>query len=136
MKQFPHLADLKNRGSAIMSEVKSWFSMLTDYFHVDPRIFPPQDQKMTAVYSREKEYLFEVNEAEFFTPAVRARIVDFILRRKRFTDNDLEDFAFGIDKLLQSNVYAAAYPLHDVSGIDVWKWFIEIYLLSTRSPFC
>ncbi|ODN06507.1 Anoctamin-1 [Orchesella cincta] len=113
MKQFPHLNELKNRGSALISEVKSWFSILTDYFRVDPRMFPQKDQKMTAVYTREKEYLFDVNEDEFFTPAVRARIVDFILRRKRYTDNDLDDFAFGIERLLTAGVYFAAYPLHD-----------------------
>ncbi|CAL8081793.1 unnamed protein product [Orchesella dallaii] len=112
-QQFPHLNELKNRGSALVSEVKSWFSILTDYFRVDPRMFPQKDQKMTAVYTREKEYLFDVNEEEFFTPAVRARIIDFILRRKRYTDNDLDDFAFGIERLLTAGVYFAAYPLHD-----------------------
>lgn len=121
--QFPHLTELKNRSSAIVSEVKSWFNMLLDYFHVDPRLFPPKDQKMTAVYSREKEYLFDVDEQEFFTPAVRARIVDFILGRKRYTDNEMDDFAFGIERLLTASVYAAAYPLHDVR----WKLNDKFY---------
>lgn len=117
-----------------MSEVKSWFSMLTDYFRVDPRIFPPKDQKMTAVYSREKEYLFDVNEGEeFFTPAVRARIVDFILRRKRYTDNDMDDFAFGVERLLASSTYAAAYPLHDVR--DGEKQFFPCTTFSREFQF-
>lgn len=50
----------------------------------------------------------------FFTPAIHSRIVQFILDRKRFSDNYNDDFAFGIERLLNDNVYNAAYPLHDV----------------------
>jgi len=28
-----------------------------DYFEMDPKLFPPADQRLTAIYSRDKEYL-------------------------------------------------------------------------------
>lgn len=40
----------------------------------------------------------------------------FILDRKRFTLGEDDDYAFGIDRLIDQSVYIAAYPLHDVSG--------------------
>lgn len=51
---------------------------------------------------------------EFFTAAVRARIIDFILRRKKFNDSENDDFAFGIEKMLNESTYEAAYPIHEV----------------------
>lgn len=58
-------------------------------------------------------YRFDVTE-EFFTAAVRARIIDFILRRKKFNDSENDDFAFGIEKMLSESTYEAAYPIHEV----------------------
>lgn len=57
---------------------------------------------------------FNVDHPCFFTPAIHSRIVQFILDRKRFSENVQDDFAFGIERLLDEKVYAAAYPLHDV----------------------
>ena len=34
-----------------------------------------------------------------------------------FSDESGDEFSFGIDRLLAEGVYAAAYPLHDVSKI-------------------
>lgn len=59
---------------------------------------------------------FDVHHACFFTSAIRSRIVHFILDRKRFTLGEDDDYAFGIDRLIDQGVYSAAYPLHDVSG--------------------
>jgi hypothetical protein len=42
-------------------------------------------------------------------------VVDFILSRKRYSDDEMEDFAFGVQRLLKDGVLIAAYPLHDVS---------------------
>ncbi|XP_021954062.1 anoctamin-1 isoform X3 [Folsomia candida] len=111
--KIPQMLEMRTPENTLLSEVKSWFQIVTDYFRVDPRIFPPEDQKFTAIYSRDKEYLFDVDEKEFFTPAVRARILDFILRRKRYTEDPLDDFAFGMERLLNAYTYSAAYPLHD-----------------------
>lgn len=52
----------------------------------------------------------------FFTPAIHSRIVQFILDRKRFSIVRSDDFAFGIERLLNEEVYKAAYPLHDVGN--------------------
>ncbi|XP_076341657.1 anoctamin-2-like isoform X2 [Tachypleus tridentatus] len=46
-------------------------------------------------------------------PAQRAQIVDFILKRKRFSNNTNESYAFGITKLIKDRVYEAAFPLHE-----------------------
>jgi hypothetical protein len=54
----------------------------------------------------------------YFTTAIRARIVQYILRRKRYKEGDethQDDLAFGYERLIKSGVYSAAYPLHDVN---------------------
>lgn len=53
-------------------------------------------------------------DADFFTPSMRSRIIEFILKRKRLTEDVEDEFAFGIDKCLADGIYIAAYPLHDV----------------------
>lgn len=63
-----------------------------------------------------QNHRFDIHQTNFFTPAIRSRIAHFILDRKRFTLKDDDDYAFGIDRLLDQGVYIAAYPLHDVSG--------------------
>lgn len=57
---------------------------------------------------------FDLQQPCFFSAAVRSRIVQFILDRKRFTTEEADDYAFGIDRLISDEVYIAAYPLHDV----------------------
>ena len=47
-------------------------------------------------YTRDKEYLFDATSPEFFTSATRSRIVEFLLKRKRFSDDPNDDFAFGM----------------------------------------
>ena len=58
----------------------------------------------TADYSRDKEYLFDHASADFFTPATRSRILEFLLKRKRFSEDSEDDFAFGISKLIADGV--------------------------------
>lgn len=54
--------------------------------------------------------------------------MQFILDRKRFSQKDNEDFAFGIERLLHDRVYTAAYPLHDVSKLEsLLKSFSKIF---------
>ncbi|XP_076341962.1 anoctamin-6-like [Tachypleus tridentatus] len=74
-------------------------------------------QQFTTEYRRAREYLFDVPEKkeDFFNPAQRAQIVDFILKRKRFSNNTNESYAFGITKLIKDRVTEAAFPLHEVS---------------------
>lgn len=78
-----------------------------------------------AIFHQNIDYFlrFDVSQPCFFTPAIRSRIVHFILDRKRFTLGEDDDYAFGIDRLIDQGVYIAAYPLHDVS--------VNTFLLST-----
>lgn len=62
-------------------------------------------------------FRFDVDSPCFFTPAIHSRIVQFILDRKKFSENMADDFAFGIERLLNDRTYSAAYPLHDVSSL-------------------
>lgn len=83
-------------------------------FLVDEEHFPTKSHRFTAVYSRDKEYLFDLKQNCFFTAAIRSRIVQFILDRKRFSRDTFDDYAFGVGKLITDEVLLAAYPLHDV----------------------
>ncbi|XP_054272581.1 anoctamin-4-like [Macrosteles quadrilineatus] len=89
---------------------------LSRWFETDPYVFPDNTPELTAPYSRSKEFLFNANSPEFFTPAKKARIVQFILERTLYFKHHEEDsdvFEFGINRLLLHGVYIAAYPLHD-----------------------
>lgn len=99
----------------LMKEVNSFIHRILSKYYVDTTLFPTLKHRFTAVYSRDKEYLFDLDTPEFFTPATHSRIIQFILDRTRFTEDKEDDFAFGIDRLISENAYVAAYPLHDVS---------------------
>lgn len=55
-----------------------------------------------------------MGQEDFFSPAVRSSVVNFILSRQKFSASDDDQFAFGINRLINDDVYLAAYPLHDV----------------------
>ncbi|XP_034950899.1 anoctamin-4 isoform X1 [Chelonus insularis] len=99
--------------STIIREVNGWIKTFMKRYYVDTTIFPPMKHRFTAVYSRDKEYLFDLDAPEFFTPATHSRIVQFILDRTKFTQDKNDDFAFGVDRLISEHAYTAAYPLHD-----------------------
>ncbi|XP_015432164.1 PREDICTED: anoctamin-1-like [Dufourea novaeangliae] len=103
----------ENRGNTLINEVNSLFKRIMKKYYVDETIFPTMKHNFTAVYSRDKEYLFDLDSPNFFTAATRARIVHFILDRTRFTETMDDDFAFGIERLISDRAYVAAYPLHD-----------------------
>ncbi|XP_071549184.1 anoctamin-1-like isoform X2 [Panulirus ornatus] len=109
---FPGLPALEFTPPAVFQDMTDCVSRIFNFVRIDQNVFPPKNRRFTAVYSRDKDYLFHITE-EFFTPAVRARIVDFILRRKKYKDSDSDDFAFGIEKLLNEGTYVAAYPIHE-----------------------
>lgn len=89
-------------------------SIMERFIYVDKKMFPDRRHRFTAIYSRDKEYLFDIMSPNFFTQAVRSRIVQFILDRTFFGEPTSSDmFVFGIERLLSDVVYTAAYPLHD-----------------------
>ena len=59
----------------------------------------------------------------FFNSSVRSRIVDFILRRKKFEEDRLGHISTGIEKLLSDGTYEAAYPIHEVNKSLINKAF-------------
>ncbi|KAM9029389.1 anoctamin-6 [Ara ararauna] len=99
--------DLKTRDSAF-----NWFSRL---FRVDENIIKPEQEFFTAPFQKELLSNFYVQDKDtFFNPATRSRIVHFILSRVEYaTKNNVKKF--GINKLLDTGIYKAAFPLHDSS---------------------
>ncbi|XP_020710663.2 anoctamin-1 isoform X2 [Athalia rosae] len=113
MKEVPGLHRTESSTNVIVKEVNSVFRRLLSRYYVDTTMFPTMKHRFTAVYSRDKEYLFDLDTPEFFTPATHSRIVQFILDRTRFTEDKEDDFAFGVERLIAERAYVAAYPLHD-----------------------
>ncbi|NWZ40175.1 ANO6 protein, partial [Brachypodius atriceps] len=99
--------DLKTRDSAF-----NWFSSL---FKVDENIIKPEQEFFTAPFQKEHLSNFYIQDKDtFFNPATRSRIVHFILSRVEYaTKNNVKKF--GINKLLDTGIYKAAFPLHDSS---------------------
>uniref|UniRef100_A0A8C3ELP5 Anoctamin n=1 Tax=Corvus moneduloides TaxID=1196302 RepID=A0A8C3ELP5_CORMO len=99
--------DLKTRESAF-----NWFSRL---FRVDENIIKPEQEFFTAPFQKELLSSFYIQDKDaFFNPATRSRIVHFILSRVEYaTKNNVKKF--GINKLLDTGIYKAAFPLHDSS---------------------
>ena len=62
-----------------------------------------------------------MDRPDFFTPSIRSRVIEFILKRKKLSTDVQDDFSFGIERALNEGIYTAAYPLHDVSA-TVWKF--------------
>jgi len=99
--------------SDVHDELKSWFEKFQEPFYPSEAVFNKSNNQFTAVYSRDKDYLFDHNDPKFFTPATRSRILEFLLKRKRFSEDTEDDFAFGITTLISEGAYLASYPLHD-----------------------
>ena len=59
--------------------------------------------------------MFDPTHETFFNQSKRLRIIEFLLKRQRFSEDAKDEFAFGIDKLIQKGVYSDAYPIHDGS---------------------
>ena len=119
--------------SDINDGLKSWFQKLQEPFYPDKSLFPKYylQSQYTATYSRNKDYLFDDQDPKFFSLATRSRIIEFLLKRKRFTEDPDDDFSFGNDyseqqrserdyyrvsgigKLISEGTVLACYPLHD-----------------------
>lgn len=91
---------------------ESVFGRIYKLFRLDQRLFPTKRYELFHEFSRDKIYLFDVKDSNFFPNFVRFSVVNFILERTAFSDNT-DDNCIGIDKLLSDSAYTAAYPLHD-----------------------
>ncbi|PSN51328.1 hypothetical protein C0J52_15727, partial [Blattella germanica] len=76
---------------------------LTKKVQLDQTLFPPKPLYFTAIYSRDKDYLFDITSKDFFSPRIRARIVQYILERQRYSDDEKDVFAFGIGNLTENH---------------------------------
>ncbi|KAB1270579.1 Anoctamin-6, partial [Camelus dromedarius] len=100
--------DLKTRSSAFGN-----FNWFTKVLQVDESIIKPEQEFFTAPFEKSRMNDFYIQDRDtFFNPATRSRIVYFILSRIKYqiTDNVKK---FGINKLVSSGIYKAAFPLHD-----------------------
>ncbi|XP_065094795.1 anoctamin-1 [Ochlerotatus camptorhynchus] len=112
--KIPGMAGVRSHTTSILSRLKGFAGKVARRVVVEEKYFPPRSHRFTAVYSRDKCSLqFDLKQACFFTAAIRSRIVQFILDRKRFLNDSNNDYAFGIERLITDDVYIAAYPLHD-----------------------
>ncbi|XP_055370961.1 anoctamin-5 isoform X4 [Condylostylus longicornis] len=120
----------------LMQEMKSFFGRPFQFVKLDPEKFPPRDYKLHFDYSRNYEYLFDSDNQDFFDSTVRIVVINFILERQRFINDD--EFGIntaktqnliGIEKLLQDKVYENAFPLHDGDG---YTFGSQRYLLLTE----
>ena len=108
--------DLLTRYAEVMKlrmPMKTIQSNMKDLFDEEYR---DKSMVFTAPYSRDKEYLFDIpteDREDFFSSSQRAQIVEFILKRKSFSQNPTDVFSLGVNKLISDNVYLAAYPLHE-----------------------
>lgn len=84
-------------------------------FEVNRDVVPPLKRKYTCPYSSDKEYLFDIPEDKetLFSNARRSWIVDFILRRKSFSEDKQKAYSFGVNKMIADEFYCAAFPLHE-----------------------
>ena len=103
----------------IIHNVKSMFDCIYKHIRLDSRIFPKKNYELYHEFSRDKSYLFDVNDPNFFPCFVRLSVVNFILERTAFADKE-DDYinCIGINKLLADSVYISAYPLHDGHHMD------------------
>ncbi|XP_012581072.1 PREDICTED: anoctamin-5 [Condylura cristata] len=73
----------------------------------------PKPDYFTAQFTRHRQELFLIEDkSSFFPSSSRNRIVYYILSRCPFGIEDGKK-RFGIERLLNSNTYSSAYPLHD-----------------------
>ncbi|XP_033214628.1 anoctamin-5-like [Belonocnema kinseyi] len=95
--------ELSDDTGDFFDDARTWFAKFFKFAQLDPNKFPPKKYQLAAEFSRDKDYLFDIENENFFSMHNRIMIVAFILERQ------ME----GIQRLLAENVYSAAYPLHD-----------------------
>ncbi|KAK7571958.1 hypothetical protein V9T40_014430 [Parthenolecanium corni] len=100
----------------VMGSMKTACKKLIRYcVTIDPSKNYHEETTLYAEYSRNKFYLFDEDSPTFFTPSIRILVIDYILNRTRWTENDDDLESVGIQTLIDNDVYKAAYPVHDGS---------------------
>nr|XP_021520010.1 anoctamin-6-like [Meriones unguiculatus] len=88
----------------------NWF---TKVLRVNESVIKPEQEFFTAPFEKSRMNDFYILDRDsFFNPATRSRIVYFILSRVKYqVMNNVTKF--GINRLVSSGIYKAAFPLHD-----------------------
>lgn len=114
IRQVDDQEDMVDQDFQLFKEMRSAFHKITKFIRLDSKKFPRKKYELYYEFSRDKSYLFNVQEPTFFSSSVRIAIVNFILERTRYSeDRDENTNCVGIEKLLSDQAYIAAYPLHD-----------------------
>ncbi|CAN8022420.1 unnamed protein product [Ixodes persulcatus] len=119
-------------GHALTKLQKLWEKLWTP-FPYDRKLIPDDTLFYSAEFSRQRERMYLLHEKDGFSQATRSRIAWEVLMR---TVSDEHDRQKGIYRLLNQNVYLAAYPLHDVSEFpriyatyfESWATWVRNYL--------
>ncbi|KAB1272542.1 Anoctamin-5 [Camelus dromedarius] len=89
------------------------FSYMLGPLKLPRNVKHPHPEYFTAQFTRHRQELFLIeDESSFFPSSARNRIVYYILSRCPFGVEDGKK-RFGIERLLNSNTYSSAFPLHD-----------------------
>ncbi|CRK98841.1 CLUMA_CG011990, isoform B [Clunio marinus] len=78
---------LEDEIGEVSRSIKSIFDSIYKYIRLDKRLFPSRKYELYHEFSRDKSYLFDVNDPDFFPCYVRLAVVSFILERTAFADN-------------------------------------------------
>lgn len=114
MKSYDDTDGGSKKGFNILSEAANFVvKMVKLCIAIEPANMPMQKLPLTAQYTKAKHYLFDEENNEFLNPPARSLIVDFILCRQSFTANNKDLSNVGIQRLIEDDIYKAAYPLHD-----------------------
>uniref|UniRef100_A0A673UF00 Anoctamin n=1 Tax=Suricata suricatta TaxID=37032 RepID=A0A673UF00_SURSU len=89
------------------------FSCMLEPLKLPRNVKHPHPEYFTAQFTRHRQELFLIEDkSSFFPSSSRNRIVYYILSRCPFGIEEGKK-KFGIERLLTSNTYSSAYPLHD-----------------------
>ncbi|XP_053669255.1 anoctamin-4 [Anopheles marshallii] len=120
MKMQMPMKKLDNQDKIIMRDfsiqstlVRLFRRPIFNFVIIDRQKFAPPEYRLMYEYSREKPYLFNDKEPNFFTPSIRIAVAHFILERTYFSEAVEEKKDIGIRRLMEDQVYLDAYPLHD-----------------------
>ncbi|XP_065083351.1 anoctamin-5 isoform X2 [Ochlerotatus camptorhynchus] len=80
---------------------------------IDRDKFRKEEYKLQHEYTRDKAYLFDDGQPDFFPQSIRIAVAHFILERTYFSVGEENKYDIGLRKLLNDGVYLDAYPLHD-----------------------
>lgn len=114
MKSYDDTDGGSKKGFNILSEAANFVVKIVKLcIAIEPANMPMKKLPLTAQYTKAKHYLFDEENSEFLCPPTRSLIVDFILSRQSFTANNKDLTKVGIQRLIEDDIYKAAYPLHD-----------------------